>query len=220
MLLRGCPSSTIFGMPKINWPGVAYSMAGIAMSVGLIVWEAWIKEHTGWVMWPLIASTVFCFFMAAREAEWFRVLWASVVPRPGQTVLKGSESFSVSAERVLKESVLQLGRDLFAFAREKGPEPGGPRPESGDTLDDRFRWLSSPEMQQRRSTIIHGYELRFKQRTRDIYNELREKNLQYEGIGDLGAIRQVSDIDQIEKIARACFNVAKEMDIAEEKKKS
>jgi hypothetical protein len=115
------------------------------------------------------------------------------------------------AAETLRDRVLQLGRDLVVFVKEKGYGPLKPT-----TNEEVMGWLASDEYRTYRDSVIHGYELRFSKRVADMFNELREHGLKYDGIGELEANRQVNDIKLVEDRARACFNIVKEMDISRE----
>jgi hypothetical protein len=160
-----------------------------------------------WEIWLLILAVSMAVFIYV----------VGKVPGPANQSSKPENQKANSPISSLREQVAQLGRDLFAFVREKGPEPEGPTPESGATIDDRMRWLVEVKSPLSLS-ILHGYKLRFEGRVMDMFHELREKGIAYEGVGELGSLGQVNSIAQVKAKAHACFNIVKEMDIAEEER--
>jgi hypothetical protein len=129
-------------------------------------------------------------------------------------VYTGGEPFALEKEPSLQRKARALGTDLFAFLREKGPEPN-PKADPSLSLEDQLREVqkaSWPYIEQ----VFHGYEGRFRQRVIDFVHELGENGISVPGL-------QESDIrpphgqnaERIKKIAGALFAVAAWIDAAE-----
>lgn len=122
-----------------------------------------------------------------------------------------------ASSNALRDKALQLGKDLFAFLREKGPRPN-PRIGKHQPWDEGYKGIveaRGPYVE----AIHYGYLSRFKQRTIDLYNELHEN-----GIKDFGIEQyevdppQVASERTVRKIAESLFLLAARMDVGDASK--
>jgi hypothetical protein len=166
--------------------------------------QSWLLRHA-WIVSILWGLCLLFSFMALRELEGFRRLfWRAanfLVPRKTLSVIESIALSSQSQpEHILRDKVLQLGRDLFAFLREK--RPLGP---------DSSGWYAEQ--------IRLGYQHRFKQRVVDLFNELAENGITDPEIqGWEIDPPEIQNADRVRKIAGHLFMIAARMDIAEEAK--
>jgi hypothetical protein len=191
------------------------------MTTGAVVWQAWLARHA-WVMWPLVAATAFCFFMSFRESERFRrYFWrvtSKVVPLPlPEKENETSAAVIASPRQILRDKVLQMGRGLFAFLREKGPRPEARVDKS--MTDEEILAAGDDEISAYIDGVHYGYRGRFKQSVVDLFNELAENGID---APDLQSWEinppQIQNADAIRKIAEHLFLIAARMDIAEASK--
>jgi len=112
----------------------------------------------------------------------------------------------------LRDKVKQLGWDLFAFLREKGPDPNPGVDSSKSTLENiqyvmdvRGPWVEA---------IHYGYQHRFKPRVADLVNELGEHGLSLPEIEAWEIDPQVQNAERVTKIAEALFMLSARMEIA------
>lgn len=110
--------------------------------------------------------------------------------------------------RRLNARLMRLGRDLIAFLREIGPDP---IPDESLSMTERVAYIGRIS-QPRSSRILSGYEHRFKSRISDVVNELRDSNRRHSEMNELSAIRQINSFDPIERIAKACYLLAAEVE--------
>jgi hypothetical protein len=129
-------------------------------------------------------------------------------------LIKGTLAVSSArrTESPLKERALQLARDLFAFLREKGPDPKVDY--SGvNSLEDAIRKAletHGPYIE----AIHYGYLAHFRQRTIDLFHELAEHGIQVPEVKSWEIDPpQVARESYIRKIAESLFLVAARMDI-------
>jgi hypothetical protein len=204
-----------------HWLAVAYFVGGCAMAVVVTVWREWFARHI-WIMWMLWAICAFSFFMALRESERFRHLFwgvaSKVIPLPLSR--KGDEApmiVTTSPKQILREKVLQMGRDLFAFLREKGPMP---EPKINKSMtDEEILAAGADEMSAYVDGVHYGYQGRFRQRAVDLFNELAENGiddpeLQHSEIDP----PQIQNAEAVRKVAEHLFLIAARMEITEESK--
>jgi hypothetical protein len=114
----------------------------------------------------------------------------------------------------LQEKARALGNDLFAFLREKGPEPN-PHFDASLSLEDRLREIqkvTGPYIEQ----VYYGYEHRFRQRVIDFFDEVGENGISVPGLLE-SDIRppQGQNTERIKKIAETLFVLAARIDAAE-----
>ena len=112
----------------------------------------------------------------------------------GRILKKEGEQLRLPAPRhILRLKVVALGRDLFAFLRERETEQSYNRVEA----------------------IHYGYERRFQTRVRDLFGELSENNVSTEvTYSDINP--QIGRATTVQKIAQECFLIAARMDIEDE----
>ncbi|MBZ5521762.1 MAG: hypothetical protein LAP21_05935 [Acidobacteriia bacterium] len=97
----------------------------------------------------------------------------------------------------LKEKMKQLGHDMFSFLREKASlNPGVGKIEAIDS----------------------GYERKFKQRIKDLVNELKEHQLYFLEIEDRELYPEIQNVERIRNIASAFFMAAVKIEIGEASK--
>lgn len=197
-------------MSKINWAKLGFAAAGILMTVGSIVLQSWIGQHGTLIMVPIAATTLFFFFMAARETESFRILWSAVVPAP--------KPRGASPKEALKAKVLQLGNDLFAFLRDKGPVPHPKM--STDNAATKIVAAATDAKLSYIEAIHYGYQGRFRQRMIDLFNELAEHGIQDKEIRPWEITAPgVQNAETIRKLAEHLFYIAAQIEIAEQEGK-
>ncbi len=122
-----------------------------------------------------------------------------------------------SAALALRDKVLQLGQDLFAFLREAGPKPEVPIDHLRSTAANLERiWnVRGPYVER----IHHGYLGRFKDRTVKLFHELAEY-----GISDPEIESWEIDPPQavraqtVRKVAEHLFLIAARMDVKDASK--
>ena len=122
-----------------------------------------------------------------------------------------------SAALTLRDKVLQLGHDLFAFLREAGPEPEDPihHLRSNDDIWKRVWEVRGPYVER----IHHGYLGRFKDRTVALFHELAERGIRDPEIEDWEIDPpQAVRVQTVRKIAEHLFLIAARMDIADHSK--
>jgi hypothetical protein len=111
---------------------------------------------------------------------------------------EGEQLILPTPRYVLREKVLSLGRDLFAFLREQEPGHTSTRIEA----------------------IHYGYFHRFRSRAVDVFNELSANHLRYDiqhhEVDPPQAQGGIAREETIKKIAEQCFLVAARMEIEDE----
>jgi len=161
----------------------------------------------------------------AKVESWPKIplIWALIVLVAGFLfiVIEGSYRLHYRSPseptNELKAKVLQLGRDLFNFLREKGPYPQVPRDKTM-THDEILR--KAMEIRGPYTEAIHyGYDHRFKQRTLNLFDELAEHGIRDSEIKEWEVNPpQIQTTERIKKIAERLFLLAARMDIDEESK--
>lgn len=194
------------------------------MSVAVVTGQLWLVRHA-WLAWLLWAGFALCIFMALREVQWFRRCFWRVISGivPALPLRADSESPATKIEpenrppeQALRDRVLQLGRDLFAFLREKGIMP---EPKINKSTEEEILQAGADDVGPYVDHIHYGYQGRFKQRVVDLFNELAEN-----GINDPELQQweidppQIQNADRVRKIAEHLFLIAARMDIAKEAK--
>lgn len=173
-----------------------------------------IVEH-----WPWFATPLGRLFILLFALVWLFVL--VIVPDSWLHLRRKSKEVSIVPVDPLKEKTLQLGRDLFAFLREKPelpPDPPMNIPNAEWSDRTKAQWAVA-------GTHYHGYAWRFQQRVNDLFHELAEhgiedKPLKWEELQDWeieppGLIRDIN----VQKIAEHLFLLAAKMDIEKESKR-
>ena len=179
---------------------------------GCAVWAAivWFKDHIAGVSIPHLGKfdiLQFAYIAAMAFVGYFF----------------GKRSHKAHPVDPLKEKTLQLGRDLFAFLREKPPI----LPDSSFAIPD-AEWSAARNAQwSAAEPIYHGYMLRFKQRVIDLFHELAERGIENKPLK--WEELQSWEFDppeppnplalDVPKIARYLLLLASKMDIERESKK-
>jgi hypothetical protein len=116
-----------------------------------------------------------------------------------------------------RKKVIALGRDLFAFLKEKGPAPDDP---VNHLRENDTKWYAMQEAYGNYTTAIHyGYQHRFKERTIDLFVELAARNIQFDlSQADIDPPSNWVGDPKVKKIAEECFRVVSRMDIEEASK--
>jgi hypothetical protein len=116
----------------------------------------------------------------------------------------------------LREKVLRLGQDLFAFLREAGPEPEDPANhyQSADDVWKRIREGRTPY----ENKVHHGYMSRFKDRVLSLYHELEAESIDPQIMEEDLDPRGMIEPKTVKKIAAHMFLTAANMDIKEASK--
>lgn len=128
-----------------------------------------------------------------------------------ESLHKRGSAKPVASENVLRDKVITMANELFAFLREKGPQPEiklTALMDTGDIIEEAFK-TNGPYV----NAIHHGYMHRFKNRVNDLFSELAEN-----GIGtDLKPWEinppEVARARTIRKVAEELFLIATRMDI-------
>ena len=131
--------------------------------------------------------------------------------------LRGT-AVQVESSNPLRAKVMQLGHDLFAFLREKGPRPNPKNFSDTQPWEEAYKSIVAargPYVE----AIHYGYLHRFKQRTIDLFNELAEHGIkvpeiEHWEIDPPQAVRAIT----VRKIAETLFIIAARMDISDASK--
>jgi hypothetical protein len=86
-------------------------------------------------------------------------------------------------------------------------------------MDSPFLRFKEEEISAYHTGIHFGYEAKFRERVKNLYNQLREKQIHSEDIALLwwpGSSNQVTNTEKVKAIARALFRIAADIDIATE----
>lgn len=121
-----------------------------------------------------------------------------------------NKATEAGSRQILREKVIQLGRDLFTFLRKQGPEPQVEKPQQGEATEEYLRRavrLTGPRVR----AIHHGYEADFRDRVVKIYHELEAAGIRH-GLQASDIDPQAQSEDRIRKIAETLLVVAARMD--------
>lgn len=191
------PNWGVAALTFLCWAYIAITTWGPL--VRLPAWarvESWPKVPLVWAIVALLAATLF----VVSEGSYRLHYRSASEPR-----------------NELKAKVLQLGRDLFQFLREKGPYPQVPRKE-GMSHDEVLRTamkIRGPYVE----AIHYGYDHKFKQRVINLYDELAEHGTRDTELKEWEINPpEIQNADRIRKIAERLFFLATKMDIDEETK--
>jgi len=194
-------------------------------------------DHLGWMRWrvPIVACAVLALIAFATQAylqyhedrdgrqqqeerdKRFEELTIALVRLGDASKSSAQQEVTTTftpLEGRLRGKVIQLAHDLFAFLREKGPEPN-PQPDASLGFEDRLREImraTGPYIE----NVFYGYNHRFKQRVIDMFNELAEHGIRVPEVqeGDINPPHGQNS-ERIRKIAESLYLVAARMDAAE-----
>jgi hypothetical protein len=128
-----------------------------------------------------------------------------------------TSKYAKISESPLQEQALQLGRDLFAFLREVGPDPGN-QLDYLHSAEDVWRGMSEktgPYIER----VRHGYLSRFKDRVAKTFHELNIKGIKDKEIDEWEIDNpQAIKPESVRKIAEHMYLIAAKMDIKEASK--
>jgi hypothetical protein len=171
------------------WPRLSKKFYGLAF---LPKWPWYI-----WVIGLLVLIMLAVFEGGHRQVQTYKI--------------RAKES-----QNALRQRVLDLGHDLFAFLREIGPRPE-------HVVDNRkaieekvaeYMRVNAPQVEK----IHYGYLKKFKQRAVDLFMDLDAAHIEYELKDWEIAPPQAVRGETVKKIAEQCFLIAARMEIAEESK--
>jgi hypothetical protein len=196
----------LFGLLALPpWLVVGYELAEPLHLASSVV------EH-----WPWFATPHGRLFVLLFALAWLFIL----VIVPERWLLLGRKSKQIPVDP-LREKTLQLGRDLFAFLREKPelpPDPPMNIPNAEWSTKTKEQWAIA-------GTHYHGYAWRFQQRVIDLFHELAEHGIEDKPIKweelqewELQPPKLIRDLD-VQKIAEHLFLLVAKMDIEKESKR-
>lgn len=216
-------------------------LAGVGM-LGVTILPLLAGDHIGWLRWriPIVGVGIVAFvalavqirlqFLEERRGRKdqetrdrkFEELTnciiahrdAAKLPSPKQQV---STELSAETGNPLRAKVLQLAHDLFAFLREKGPEPEAPISDSMTTREKLAAIVGA--MWPYNERVHHGYQHRFSQRVIDMFHELAEFGIS-PGLEpwEIDSGKVGTSAETVRRIAERLFLVAAQMDIADQRK--
>lgn len=135
---------------------------------------------------------------------------------PQMRVMKreGEQLVLPSPRHLLRDKVESLGRDLFAFLREKGPMPANPI-NNLRTTDSQWRAIGDA-WDHYVDAIHYGYGRLFKSRAIDLFNELAENHISFKLEQYEIDPPQVARETSVRKIAEECLLIVVRMEIEDE----
>lgn len=116
--------------------------------------------------------------------------------------------------QILRSQAASVGRELYAFLREKGPDPEpkfDPSMGTSEKLRETVRVRSSYV-----EGVHYGYERKFRQRLKDLMNELAENGITDTGIRPSDVEPQAQNAQRIKAIAESLLLLSARMEVSEE----
>jgi hypothetical protein len=203
-------------MDSVGAGVVSWVVVWLVSAVGALVIGLFAAVTHGLSRWEQ-AGIVGLFGLLLLALAILVYLGVKAVKSPGAPAAPGLAAEPQPPERLLREKALQLGRDLFAFLREKGPEP---KPEVHEAMTDTEIIQAGLEARTPYVEAVHyGYQHRFRRRTVELFEELAEH-----GIRDVEIQQweidppQIQNAERVRKVAQHLFLIAARMDIAEQEK--
>jgi hypothetical protein len=189
-------------------------------------------DELSWMRWKIIAGIIFVvaivtfivqgFSQSSEDAQRERreqerdknfELVVNQLTEQTEQEQKNNDVAALPSKAALRDKVMQLGHDLFAFLREIGPKPESPIDHLRST-EENFRAVmaaNGPYVEK----VHYGYLRRFKQRAYDLFLELDEAHIPYQLESWEISPPQAMRAETVRKIAEQCFLIAAQMDISE-----